>query len=68
MTPTEFKQARKTLGLTQIEMGELLGVCETAVRKWETPETCSTNRKINPTAEKVVRWMMAGMKPSDYGG
>lgn len=67
MTPHEFKQARKALGLTQLELSRILDVCPTAIRKWEAPEGSRTSRKPNPTACQVMRWMLAGMRPDDYG-
>lgn len=68
MTPTEFKQARQSLGLTQLELSAVLGVTPQTVRKWEAPEDRGTHREVNPIASKVMSWMLAGMRPGDYGG
>lgn len=39
MTPNELKQARKALGLSQPEMGKLLGgYCTRSVAGWEAGE------------------------------
>lgn len=38
MTPTEFKEARLDLGLSQAEMGAVLNVEDRTVRRWEANE------------------------------
>ncbi|KWT70747.1 hypothetical protein APY04_0808 [Hyphomicrobium sulfonivorans] len=35
MTPAEVRAARKALGLTQTELGEILAVSQVAVSLWE---------------------------------
>ncbi len=35
MAPIELKNLRKSLGLTQVELAELLGVEKTSVWRWE---------------------------------
>lgn len=38
MTPADLRAARKQLGLTQTELGDLLGYTRTAVAYWEHGE------------------------------
>lgn len=38
MTPTAFKAARVTLGLSQRQLAERLGCTERTIRKWEKGE------------------------------
>jgi DNA-binding transcriptional regulator YiaG len=68
MTPTEFKKARQSLGLTREELASILNVTPSAIRKWEAPDGYSTARSTNPIACKVMSWMVNGFKPSEYGG
>jgi transcriptional regulator with XRE-family HTH domain len=35
MTPEEFKQKRKSLGLTLTELGSMFGVGASTINKWE---------------------------------
>ena len=62
MTPTELKQARKTLGLTPQQMADMLGYgAKTRISEIE-------NGKANPSAA-VIRLMRAyvdGYRPSDW--
>lgn len=49
MTPEEFKQWRKDMGLTQTKAAEVLGVTRSAVAKWEMGE-----RELSKTVLKLI--------------
>lgn len=66
MTPAEFKAARKSLGLTQSQLGRILDTAPQTIRKWEMPAEASTHRKPNPVACQVMRWMLAGFRPPEW--
>jgi DNA-binding transcriptional regulator YiaG len=66
MSPSEFKQARKNLGLTQAQLGAILDTGPTAIRKWEASDNCSTARSVNPIAARTMRWMLAGFRPPEW--
>lgn len=36
MTPEEFKQKRKSLGLTLAELGSMFGISGSTLQKWES--------------------------------
>lgn len=66
MTPNEFKEARRNLGLTQGQLGAILDTAPQTIRKWEMDETRSTARSVNPIAARVMRWMLAGYRPPEF--
>lgn len=53
MTPEQIKLARKSLGLTQAEMADKIGVCVDAVKQWE-----SGRRKPRGPAIKMIEMLM----------
>lgn len=65
MTPSEFKQARHTLGLTLAETAQIMAVDPRTVRRWEA-EDVSTARPPSPTAARVMRWMLDGYRPPEF--
>lgn len=66
MTPTEFKGARRKLGLTQAQLGVILDTAPQTIRKWEMGENRSTARSVNPIAARVMQWMLAGYRPPEW--
>lgn len=65
MTPTEFKEARKKLGLTQSALAAVLNVNSRTVRKWEA-EDAKDDRPPNPIACRVLEWMLDGFRPPEF--
>lgn len=63
MTPSEFKQARVTLGLSHAKLGRILNTNPRTVRYWEDD---SGKRPPNPIACRIVQWMLAGELPADW--
>lgn len=67
MTPTDFAQARRTLGLSASQLGRVLGVDPRTIRRWEAdPATTGTARPPHPTACRAVEWLLAGWRPADW--
>lgn len=66
MTPEEFKEARRKLGLTQSQLGHILDTAPQTIRKWEMDDSRSTARSVNPVAAQVMRWMLAGFRPPEF--
>lgn len=66
MTPQQFKQARRELGLTQGQLGAILDTAPQTIRKWEMDKTRSTARGVNPVAAQAMRWMLAGFRPPEF--
>ena len=58
MTPQEFKEARRQLGLSQAELGKTLNVNPRTIRKWEHDDG---TRPPNPIACQVLFWMLNGL-------
>ena len=63
MTPTEFKQARRTLGLSATQLGHILNSDPRTVRRWESE---GDTRPVNPIAQQVVQWMLDGYRPPQW--
>lgn len=61
MTPADFRQARKSLGLTQGQLAKLMGVDIRTVQKWEGGE-----RGIDPPAVRLLRAYLDGYRPEDW--
>ena len=68
MSPTEFKEARYELGLSQSQLGKILDTNPTTIRKWEAEPERSTARAPNPVACQVMRWMLSGFRPPEWPG
>jgi hypothetical protein len=68
MTPQQFKEARRTLGLTQSELGAVLDTAPQTIRRWEMPDGRSTARSVNPVAAQAMRWFLAGFRPPGWPG
>lgn len=66
MTPAEFKEARRTLGLSQSELGAILDTNPVTIRKWEMDDERASSRSPNPVACQVMRWMLDGFRPPEF--
>ena len=65
MTPQEFKEARKALGLKQREMADILNVSQRTVRSWEQDNGIG-QRPVNATTARVVEWLLNGFRPPQW--
>lgn len=65
-----FKTARNRLGLSGAQLARILGLPDARrVRSWEQdPATTTAARSPNPTACRVLEWMLEGFDPGKYGG
>jgi DNA-binding transcriptional regulator YiaG len=63
MTPTEFKEARRKLGLSAADLGDILNTDPRTIRRWEDE---SGTRPPNPIACRVLEWMLAGYRPPQF--
>lgn len=68
MTPEEFKEARRRLGLTQSQLGEVLDTAPQTIRKWEMDSRRSSSRSVNPVAARAVSWLLGGFRPPEWPG
>lgn len=66
MTPTEFRAARHTLGLTLAQLARILNVDPRTVRRWEAGPTVESGRPPNPVACRVLEWMLKGWRPPEW--
>lgn len=67
MNHDDFKAARAALGLTQVELAEILGVTPRAISHWEAdPDRVATAHKPYPTAVKAMEWMLGGFRPPEF--
>ena len=58
MTPTEFKQGRRALGLSQSALARLFEASRRTVIRWEMGDTV-----IAGPASVLMRWLAFGEKP-----
>lgn len=63
MTPAEFKEARRTLGLSAADLGAILDTDPRTIRRWESE---ADPRPVNPIAARVVGWMLDGYRPPGW--
>lgn len=57
MTAAEFRQTRQMLGLTQAQLGEILGMVERQVRRLETGQS-----PIRPLVAREIERLLAARK------
>ena len=63
MTPAEFKEARRKLGLSLSQLATVLGVSKRTVEYWEADDG---KRPVHPTAAKAMGWFLKGFRPPDW--
>lgn len=64
MTPQEFQAARYKLGLSLSQLAIILNVSRRTVERWE--QGGASSRGVNPTAVRVVRWLLGGYRPPEW--
>ena len=63
MNSQEFKEARRSLGLTQSQLARVLGLGKNGsvtIRRWEMRETANSAKPPNPIACKVIEYIKSG--------
>jgi DNA-binding transcriptional regulator YiaG len=60
LTSAQFKQARRALGLTLFQLGQVLDTDPRTIRKWEAGDEAATSRNPNPIACRVLHWLASG--------
>ena len=64
MTPEEFKEARRSLGLSARQLAFILDVSVRTLFRWEDPDH---DKMPNKTACRVLRWMIDhGFRPPEF--
>ena len=63
MTPSEFKLARQSLGLSAARLGRIMNTDPRTVRRWESE---GDPRPVNPIAARVMRWLLDGWRPPEW--
>lgn len=58
MTPTEFKSARKSLGLSIYEMAQVLRVSHRHIRRMEADPSDMNHRAVSPMTETFVNILL----------
>lgn len=66
MSPENFKAARNALGLSSAQLGRILDVSPQTIRKWEAADDRASARGVNPTAARVMSWLLAGFRPPQW--
>ena len=67
MRPDEFRAIRRTMGLTQAQLADLLGYANAAtVAAFETNPAAKSTRPIPPLLVRLMRAYEAGYRPADW--
>ena len=66
MTPSQLKQARQSLGLTQSDLGRLLDTDGQSVRRMEMPSEAKTSRPPAPRMVRLIQAYLDGHRPLDW--
>lgn len=66
MTSEEFKAARIKLGLTVKQLAAILDKNHSTISRWEAQPNASTKTPIDPTAIRVMEWMLDGFRPPQW--
>jgi DNA-binding transcriptional regulator YiaG len=56
-TPTEFAEARASLGLTVSQCAAVCNVDQRTIRRWETGYGSSGARDPHPSACRIMEWL-----------
>mgnify|MGYP000176535539 CR=1 FL=1 len=62
MTPADFKEARRKLGLSAAALGHILNTDPRTIRRWESDDD---PRPVNPIAARAMQWMLDGFRPKE---
>jgi hypothetical protein len=63
MKPSEFREARRKLDLSALELGVILDTDPRTIRKWARNDG---TRPPNPIACRVMQWMLDGWRPPEW--
>ena len=63
---TEFKEARRKLGLTVSQAALVLGCGEQHVRRMEIAPGHESARPVNGTMQRLLEAYLAGYRPKDW--
>jgi len=66
MTPSQIKEARLSLGLTQAKLSRLLDTDPTTIRKMEMSDDKSSFRKPAPRMVRLIEAYLNGYRPDDW--
>ena len=66
MTPSEIKEARHKLGLSDRQLGKLLDTDAQTIRRMEQSEAASTFRRPAPRMVRLIRAYLDGYRPADW--
>lgn len=66
MDNNTIKQIRKSLGLTQRELGQLLDTDAQTVRRIEMPRDRNTAREPAPRMTRLIQAYKDGYRPKDW--
>lgn len=66
MTPSQFKQARQSLDLTQSQLGILLDTDGQSIRRVEMEGDATTKRKPAPRMVRLLQAYLDGYRPTDW--
>lgn len=66
MTPSQVRQARVRLGLTQAQMADMLDTDPQSIRRWEMQPEAATHRPLPARAGRLIEAYKSGYRPKDW--
>lgn len=68
MTPAEIRAARQSLGMTQSQFADALGVAPQTVRRWEMSADRNSRRAPSEQTLRLIRVLLATSNRAGSGG
>jgi ribosome-binding protein aMBF1 (putative translation factor) len=66
MTPSDIRDARRSLGLSQAQLASMLETDAQTVRRMEMPPHMSTHRLPAPRMQRLIEAYLYGYRPDDW--
>jgi hypothetical protein len=63
VTSNEFKAARLSLGLSVVQMADMLGMHPIQIRRMEASPSVASHRKVTPSTLRLLNALLAGYRP-----
>lgn len=66
MTPDEFTETRRRLGLSVTQLADMLGVSHQHARRMSIAPDKGAHRPVNGTVERLLQAYLDGYRPKDW--
>lgn len=66
MTPEQLKEARLKLGLSVIQLADMLGLSHQHARRLTVDPNKKSSRRLDDTAARLLQAYLDGYRPADW--